>query len=71
MKISICEVCYYKSEYKNRNLVEATRRVGFKNNIKIDTCEKHSKFFDKCDIQQANRKYMDLLQPQRREMVGA
>ena len=39
MKIAICEICYYKSDMKK--LVKATMRVGFKNGLKIDTCDKH------------------------------
>lgn len=67
MKISICEVCYY--ETSKRKLVEANRRVGFRSNIKIDTCDKHSSFFDNLNIQQANIKYLELLQIKRKPIT--
>ncbi len=37
MKISVCDICYKDKEKQ----VSSGYRVGFRNGLKIDTCEEH------------------------------
>lgn len=53
MKIIICDI----DKWEEDKIVVATRRTGFKGNIKIDVCDEHKDFFKGIGPQEAYKKF--------------
>ena len=55
--VYFCDICYHKDNKE----VEGGWKVGFRNNIKLDVCDKHKSITKDKSAEEWNKFCMDLL----------